>query len=108
MITTNLQLFTIIKTISWILNKVSSSQRAILDLGCGLGLYTEKLVKRGHLVSRADISANSIVYAKVSAQKKKLNTCYRHQDYLTLTGWNVDRSPGNQSWLYVIRIEAGL
>lgn len=75
---------TITQTINWILNKVDGSQLAILDLGCGPGLYTEKLASHGHQVTGVDFSANSIEYAKVSAQKKKLNICYRQQDYLTL------------------------
>lgn len=79
---------TITKTISWILNKVDGSQLTILDLGCGPGLYTEKLANHGHQVTGVDFSARSIEYANASAQKKKLNICYRQQDYLTLTEEN--------------------
>ncbi len=75
---------TITKTINWILNKMDGSQLSILDLGCGPGLYTEKLARKGHQVTGIDFSANSIDYAKASAKKKKLNICYKQQDYLTL------------------------
>ena len=79
---------TITQTINWILNKVDGSQLAILDLGCGPGLYTEKLASYGHQVTGVDFSANSIKYAKESAKNKNLNICYRQQDYLTLTEEN--------------------
>ena len=79
---------TITKTINWMLNKVDGSQLAILDLGCGPGLYAEKLTKLGHQVTGVDFSANSIEYAKMSAQKAKLNICYRQQDYLTMNEEN--------------------
>lgn len=79
---------TITKTISWIFDKVDGSQLAILDLGCGPGLYTEKMAKLGHQVTGVDFSANSIEYAKMSAHKKKLNISYRQQDYFTLTEEN--------------------
>lgn len=67
---------------------MDGSQLTILDLGCGPGLYAEKLATEGHLVTGVDFSANSIEYAKMSAQKKKLNICYRQQDYLSLTEEN--------------------
>ena len=79
---------TIAQTIDWILNKVDGSQLSVLDLGCGPGLYTEKLAKLGHRVTGVDFSAHSIEYAKNSAQKNELNICYRHQDYLSLTEEN--------------------
>ena len=79
---------TIAETISWILNKVDGSPLTILDLGCGPGLYTEKLASKGHLVTGVDFSKNSIDYAKDSAQRKNLNISYRQQDYLTLAEEN--------------------
>ncbi len=51
---------TISSTIEWILNKVVGDRLNILDLGCGPGLYTEKLAERGHLVTGMDFSSNSI------------------------------------------------
>ena len=75
---------TITQTIDWILDKADGSGLAILDLGCGPGLYAEKLARLGHRVTGVDFSAHSIEYAKRSAQKKQLEICYRHQDYLLL------------------------
>lgn len=75
---------TISSTIEWILNKVPGDCLNILDLGCGPGLYAEKLAERGHLVTGMDFSANSIQYAKESAIREKLNISYMQQDYLKL------------------------
>ena len=60
----------------------------ILDLGCGPGLYSEKLAEKGHIVTGMDFSSNSIQYAKESANRKKLDITYIQQDYLELTEEN--------------------
>jgi SAM-dependent methyltransferase len=75
---------TISITIDWILNKVPGDGLNILDLGCGPGLYTEKLATRGHLVTGMDFSSNSIHYAKEAASRKKLDISYIQQNYLEL------------------------
>jgi len=56
----------------------------ILDLGCGPGLYTEKLAEHGHVVTGMDFSSNSICYAKESASRKQLDISYVQQNYLEL------------------------
>jgi SAM-dependent methyltransferase len=58
---------TINKTVAWILDKVPGEKLEILDLGCGPGLYAEKLASRGHRVTGMDFSANSIRYASAMA-----------------------------------------
>ncbi len=75
---------TISSTVEWILNKVPGNRLTILDLGCGPGLYTEKLAESGHLVTGIDFSPNSIAYARESASKKRLDISYRKQNYLEL------------------------
>lgn len=75
---------TIDSTLDWILDKVPGKSLEILDIGCGPGLYTEKLAERGHRVTGLDFSENSIRYAKASANKKKLNITYLNQNYLDL------------------------
>ena len=75
---------TISSTVEWILGKVPGDRLNILDLGCGPGLYTEKLAELEHLVTGMDYSSNSIRYAEDSARRKKLNISYRQQDYLEL------------------------
>ena len=79
---------TIVQTLEWILSKVPGEGLSILDLGCGPGLYTEKLVLQGHRVTGVDFSINSINYARKSAQEKNLKISYRQQDYLTLSDEN--------------------
>lgn len=54
----------------------------ILDLGCGPGLYTEILAKKGHKVTGIDFSENSIAYARKSAKSKGLMIDYQVGNYL--------------------------
>ena len=75
---------TISSTLEWIQNKMPGDRLRILDLGCGPGLYTEKLAENGHIVSGMDFSSNSIRYAKESASGKKLNINYIQQNYLEM------------------------
>ncbi|MCL2497081.1 MAG: class I SAM-dependent methyltransferase [Symbiobacteriaceae bacterium] len=53
---------------------------AILDIGCGPGLYTKPLAQRGYQVTGMDFSPNSIAYAK----EQDSLSCYLLQDYLTM------------------------
>lgn len=74
---------TIEKTANWILNtQKKKGKLAILDLGCGPGLYTEIFAEKGHKVTGIDISKNSIEYAKKSAEDKRLNITYLNSSYL--------------------------
>ncbi len=75
---------TISSTINWIQSKVPGDKLDILDLGCGPGLYTEKLAENGHTVTGMDFSSNSIHYARETAKRKKLNISYIQQNYLEL------------------------
>lgn len=75
---------TINSTVQWIMEKVTGDKLNILDLGCGPGLYAEKMAELGHSVTGMDISANSIQYARESAQANHLEIAYRLQDYLEL------------------------
>ena len=79
---------TIDGTVNWILDKVSGEGLEILDLGCGPGLYAEKLAEKGHRITGVDISANSIHHAQESATRKKLDINYRQQNYLELEDEN--------------------
>ena len=56
----------------------------ILDLGCGPGLYSERLAKLGHHVTGVDFSERAIAYAKKQAEEKGLDIAYRCQDYLLM------------------------
>lgn len=72
------------RTSDWILNNSADKQLSILDLGCGPGLYSELLAKKGHKVTGVDFSENSIEYAKNEAKNKELNINYLKEDYLKL------------------------
>lgn len=56
----------------------------ILDLGCGPGLYAERLAQAGFQVTGVDFSQNSIDYATARARDRQLAIQYRCQNYLEL------------------------
>ena len=72
------------RTMDLILSFCGSRPMCILDLGCGPGIYLEKLAKLGHLCTGIDFSKNSISYARKQAQEKGLDINYIHMDYLEL------------------------
>lgn len=71
-------------TIEFILKCCDKSQMDILDLGCGPGIYSEKLTEKGHDVTGVDFSKNSISYARNQAIKKSLKINYVCKNYLEL------------------------
>lgn len=71
-------------TIDFILQYSNKSKMDILDLGCGPGLYAEKLSLKGHNVTGVDFSKNSISYAQTQAKEKNLKISYECKDYLEL------------------------
>lgn len=71
------------KTIKKIESLVKPEAR-ILDLGCGPGLYTERLSQNGYDVTGVDFSKLSINYAQEQAAEKNLNITYIIDDYLNL------------------------
>ena len=75
---------TIETTVDWILEKAEDKLLNILDLGCGPGIYAEKLAEKGHKVTGVDFSKNSIDYAKSHAKEKGLNISYIQSNYLAL------------------------
>ncbi len=79
---------TIDETIDFILSTNPGERLNILDLGCGPGLYAEKLAEKGHLVTGVDFSANSINHARKSAANNNLDINYRQQNYLELEDEN--------------------
>lgn len=72
------------KTVKF-LNEQIKEGGAILDLGCGPGLYAEKLCRSGHKVTGVDFSRNSILYAQNSARKQGLDIEYVCKNVLSLT-----------------------
>jgi len=58
--------------------------RALLDLGCGPGVYAELFDKAGYRVTGMDYSERSIHYARASAQANNAQVTYKRCNYLTL------------------------
>jgi SAM-dependent methyltransferase len=56
----------------------------VLDLGCGPGLYAEKLYKAGVDVVGLDISERSIEYARKKAKESGLNIEYRCMNFFDM------------------------
>ena len=75
---------TIRGTVEWILSRTGTVPMDILDLGCGPGLYTERLAACGHRVTGVDISRISIEAARERALQRELDIKYINRDYLEL------------------------
>jgi SAM-dependent methyltransferase len=73
------------RSIEWILSTVDLGRHSYaLDLGCGPGLYAERLAKRSLNVTGIDISRTSIEFARTRAEESHLNIDYRNESYLDL------------------------
>lgn len=57
---------------------------AVLDLGCGPGLYTQRLARLGCQVTGIDYAQNSLAYARATAAREGLEIQYAQQNYLEL------------------------
>jgi len=55
----------------------------IADFGCGPGLYTTALAKKGAQVTGIDFSERSLRHAREAAQRQGLDINYINQDYLS-------------------------
>ena len=70
--------------VAWIQNQLLPHAPAkVLDLGCGPGLYTERLAALGHICTGIDFSPASIEYARQQAADKQLNVEYHLENILT-------------------------
>jgi SAM-dependent methyltransferase len=73
------------RTVNWLIEVLPLKPGdAVLDLGCGPGLYSERLARRGLRVTGIDYSRRSIDYARQVAAEHGLSIDYRYQNYLTL------------------------
>ena len=80
---------TIDRSVAWIVDEIQLKPgMAILDLGCGPGLYCQRLAKAGMKVTGVDFSEASVSYAKKQASAEKLLIDYRLQNYLEFTEEN--------------------
>lgn len=69
------------RIVNWLIERLALQPgAALLDLGCGPGLYTRRFAERGLQVTGMDYSENSLRYAREHDQR----TTYIHANYLTL------------------------
>ena len=73
------------KSVKWIASIAPPTEfKALLDLGCGPGLYAERFAKIGYTVTGIDFSKRSIEYAKEQTALGESGITYYCQNYLTL------------------------
>ena len=84
------------KVVAWLDDTFHLNGKAVCDLGCGPGLYSERFAQRGATVHGLDFSANSIAYARENAARHGGDVTYDVANYLT------DPLPGNQDLVTLI------
>jgi 8-oxo-dGTP pyrophosphatase MutT (NUDIX family)/SAM-dependent methyltransferase len=76
---------TIDRHVAWIHDAVLGGRPSrVLDLGCGPGLYTERLARLGHRCTGVDFGPASIAYAREQAAAAGLDITYLEADIRTL------------------------
>jgi SAM-dependent methyltransferase len=78
------RLATIDRHVAWIHSELMRGRPGrILDLGCGPGLYTQRLARLGHMCVGIDVSPASIAYARQQALQEDLPCTYHLGDIRT-------------------------
>ena len=73
------------RSVNWIVEAAElHTGDALLDLGCGPGLYSTRFARKGLHVTGVDFSKRSIAYAREQAAKDELDITYEYADYLTM------------------------
>ncbi|HIH2763630.1 MAG TPA: bifunctional 2-polyprenyl-6-hydroxyphenol methylase/3-demethylubiquinol 3-O-methyltransferase UbiG [Candidatus Azoamicus sp.] len=72
----------------YILKKNKFKNKSILDLGCGIGMLSEKLSLHGGVVTGIDKSSSLIKIALENARKKKLSIKYLCSNFLSVENFN--------------------
>jgi SAM-dependent methyltransferase len=81
---------TIQRSVDWLVATLGlQAGDAVLDLGCGPGLYAACLAEKDLRITGVDYSRRSIDYATQYARQNNLNIHYRYQNYLTLEDENL-------------------
>jgi SAM-dependent methyltransferase len=76
---------TIDRTVQWLIDQLQLAPGSrVLDLGCGPGLYAERMARRGLAVTGVDFSDSSLAYARAQADEAGLPIEYICQDYRRL------------------------
>ena len=77
------------RSASWIIERFTLQPgKAVIDFGCGPGLYTQRLARCGAQVIGVDFSANSLEYARKQAAAENLDIQYIQQSYFEYEGTN--------------------
>ncbi len=71
-------------SVHWLHESILPEASDILDLGCGPGLYCQRLARLGHQLTGVDMSPTSIAYGKKQAEAAGLNIQYQLSNYLQL------------------------
>lgn len=71
---------TIVASVRWLGGLIRDGSR-VLDLGCGPGLYTHRLARRGHEATGVDVSRRSLEHARTEAEREGLDITYLEGDY---------------------------
>jgi len=90
------------RVIDWIEDGLIRKGSKILDLGCGPGLYCQRLAMKGYSVTGLDISKTSIEYARSYAEENDLAIDYIHGDYI------FDKIPGDNDMVMIIYCDLGV
>ena len=70
-------------SVDWLLGALElSAADRVLDLGCGPGLYANRLARRGIEVVGVDVSRRSLKYASDEATEHGLSAAFREGNYL--------------------------
>lgn len=82
--------------VDWIDRRFGLGGMAVLDLGCGPGLYAIRMAGRGARVTGVDFSASSLDYAREAARAAHAEIDFRRMDYL------LDELPGGADLITLI------
>lgn len=66
--------------VGWLVRHLPEAPSRILDLGCGPGLYTQRLARFGHACTGIDFSPASMAYAREQAKAEGISIDYRLAD----------------------------
>lgn len=68
--------------VGWLDRRFALAGKSVTDLGCGPGLYAQRMAARGAAVTGLDFSASSLAHARQAAAALGLTVDYREADYL--------------------------
>ena len=76
---------TIDRAVAWLADQgLAGPGVRVLDLGCGPGLFAERLARLGCHVTGVDVSRGSLAHARAAAERAGLAIDYRRADFLEL------------------------